>query len=190
MKKIFALTAAVSMLGATAAVSQTTNQTQQPQTTPQMTQPQQQTAPPVGVPPSPQAQTPGSTTTTTPMKQAPGQQAFLNQQQSDQMLASNLIGKNILDKNNARIGEINDLLISQDGQVAAALVGVGGFLGIGEKTVAIPYDALNRSPQSDQLTVSYTRQDLEQAPQFVTAERKGSSTTGKSGTSGAGGTQR
>ncbi len=175
MKNILALTAALSMLGATAAVSQT--QMQQPQTTPQ-----QQTSPPVGVPPSPQDQTPRSTTP--PMKQP--QEAFLSQQQPDQMLATDLIGKSILDSNNARIGDINDLLISEDGEIVAALVGVGGFLGIGEKIVAIPYDSLNISPQSDQITVSYSRQDLEQAPQFVTAERARSGIGGGN----AGGTQR
>ncbi|HEX7074460.1 MAG TPA: PRC-barrel domain-containing protein [Hyphomicrobiaceae bacterium] len=188
MKNIVALTAALSMLGATAAVSQTTNQMQQPQT-PQVT-PQQQTSPPVGVPPSPQAQTPQSKTT--PMQQPSGQEAFLSQQQPDQMLATDLIGKSILGSNNARIGDINDLLISQNGEIVAALVGVGGFLGIGEKVVAIPYDSLNRSPQSDQITVSYSREDLEQAPQFVTAERARSGTggTGTTGGGSAGGTQR
>lgn len=110
----------------------------------------------------------------------------MSQQQPDQMLASDLMNQGILGGNNERIGSVDDLLLAQDGQVQAVLVGVGGFLGIGQKTVAIPFDALKRSPESNQLTTSYSRQELEQAPEFVTMERE----TGRTGTGtgGAGGT--
>jgi len=181
VRKVIVLTAAVGMLGTTAAIAQTTDQQQTtPQVAPQTTQP---TQPPVGTPPSPQAQTPGESTT---MQTKPGQQAFLSQQQPDQMLASDLMNQGILGGNNERIGSVDDLLLAQDGQVQAVLVGVGGFLGIGQKTVAIPFDALKRSPESNQLTTSYSRQELEQAPEFVTMERE----TGRTGTGtgGAGGT--
>lgn len=193
MRKIIALTAAAGLLGATAASSQTTDQMQQPQAAPPQTTGPQETAPPVGVPPSPQAQTPApGTTTTAPTAPAPGQQAFLSQQQPDQMLVSNLMRQGIIGANNERIGDVNDLLLSQDGQVSAVLVGVGGFLGIGEKTVAIPFDALQRAPETNQLTAPYTRDDLEQAPEFVTMQREGTGITGGTGTTGGGatGTQR
>jgi sporulation protein YlmC with PRC-barrel domain len=60
-------------------------------------------------------------------------------------LASRLLGFPVYTSaaNDAeRIGEINDLVIGQDGQVAAVILGVGGFLGIGEKNVAIEYNQL------------------------------------------------
>lgn len=180
MKKVIVLTAAVGMLGATAAVSQTTDQQQmQPQTAPQSTQPMQ---PPVGTPPSPQAQTPDKSTT---MPKS-GQASFLSQQQPDQMLASNLMRQSITGANNERIGQVDDLVISPDGQIQAVLVGVGGFLGIGQKTVAIPFDVVNRAPETNQLSTRFSRQDLEQAPEFVTIERDSGSGTG---TGGAGGTR-
>lgn len=187
MRKIIALSAALSMIGATAAMSQTTTQ---PQTTPPTTG-QQQTAPPVGVPPSPQvekAPAPGMTATTPKS----GQHTFLDQQQSGQLLASDLMRKNILGANNERIGDVNDLLMSKDGEVVAVLVGVGGFLGIGEKTVAIPFDTVQRSPDSDQLSVQYSRDELKQAPEFVTAKRseRSTGTTGTTGTTRPSGTQR
>ena len=97
------------------------------------------------------------------------------------MLASDMMKMNIMGGNNERIGEVDDLLVDQNGKVVAALVGVGGFLGIGEKSVAIPFDSLQHS--GNQLTVQYSRQDLENAPSFVTAK---SSTRG-TGTSGSGG---
>lgn len=186
MRKIIALSAAVSMLGATAAMSQTTTQ---PQVAPPSTTAPQQTTPPVGVPPSPQVQTPSPGMKTTTPKA--GQHTFLNQQQAGQMLASDFMKKNILGANNERIGDVNDLLLSPDGEVMAVLVGVGGFLGIGEKTVAIPFDALQRSPDSDQLTAQYSREDLKQAPQFVTAKTRERDTTGAGGApTGTTGTKR
>ena len=47
---------------------------------------------------------------------------------------------------NENIGEINDVLISRNGQVVAVMIGVGGFLGIGEKDVAIPMSMLLFQP--------------------------------------------
>ncbi len=198
-KRIIALTAAAGLLGATTVMAQTTSPSQtQPQLAPPETTGPQQTMPPVGVPPSPQVQTPApGTTTTTPTTPAPAQQSFLSQQQPGQMLASDLMRKSILGANNERIGDVNDLLMAQDGQIMAVLVGVGGFLGIGEKTVAIPFQTLQRAPDSDQLSAPFSRQDLEQAPQFVTSktanrDRTGTGTGsgGGTGTSGSGGTQR
>lgn len=60
-------------------------------------------------------------------------------------LASKLLGFPIYSSATSdaeRIGEINDLVIGEDGEVAAVIVGVGGFLGIGEKNVAVNYGEL------------------------------------------------
>jgi sporulation protein YlmC with PRC-barrel domain len=56
--------------------------------------------------------------------------------------ASDLMGKDVYGANNEDIGEINDVIIGRDGQVMAVVVGVGGFLGIGEKDVAVPMQSL------------------------------------------------
>jgi hypothetical protein len=62
--------------------------------------------------------------------------------QPGQMLGSDLTGTNVYGMNNENIGDINDLLIGRDGRVVAVVVGVGGFLGIGQKDVAVPFEAL------------------------------------------------
>jgi len=172
VKKVIVLTAAVGMLGATAAMSQTTDQQMQPPGAPQSTQPMQ---PPVGTPPTPQAQTPDDKLTTMPKS---GQASFLSQQQASQMLASDLMRQSIIGANNERIGQVDDLVISKDGKIEAVLVGVGGFLGIGQKTVAIPFEVVERVPETNQLSTRFSRQDLEQAPEFVSIERE----TGTGGT--------
>ena len=85
---------------------------------------------------------------------------------------SKLIGAIVYGPDNASIGEISDVLIGNDGKIRAVVIGVGGFLGVGEKNVAMPFDALNitRKPDSssiDKITVSYTKDDLKNAPNFA-----------------------
>lgn len=59
------------------------------------------------------------------------------------MLASRLIGTTVVSQNNETIGDVNDILFDRNGQVMAAVVGVGGFLGIGEKDVAVPFQQMD-----------------------------------------------
>ena len=160
--RLTAMAAACGLIGIAAANAQTTTTPTQPQTSPPATTAPQATA-------------------------SPTQQQFLSQQQPGQVLASDLMKKNILGSNNQRVGDVSDLVLSEKGDIVAVLVGVGGFLGIGEKTVAVPFDQLKRSPETNQLTGSFTREQLERAPAFVTihrSERSGTSAPA-SGTSGS-----
>lgn len=59
---------------------------------------------------------------------------------------SDLDGKSVEDANGESIGSISDTLVNEDGEVIAVLVGVGGFLGIGAKDVAVSMDALEFGP--------------------------------------------
>src|SRR5947209_11142239 len=54
--------------------------------------------------------------------------------------ASKLVGLNVYNNNNESIGSINDLLTDKSGSIKAVVIGVGGFLGVGEHLVAIPFD--------------------------------------------------
>lgn len=56
--------------------------------------------------------------------------------------ASKLIGASVVNAANEAIGDINDVLIDGSGKVTNVIVGVGGFLGIGEKNVALAFDEL------------------------------------------------
>ncbi len=68
--------------------------------------------------------------------------SFIAKQQTGQMLASSLIGTTVVSQGNETIGDVNDILFDRNGQVTAAVIGVGGFLGIGEKDVAVPFGQL------------------------------------------------
>ncbi|WP_425426624.1 PRC-barrel domain-containing protein [Alkalimonas amylolytica] len=88
---------------------------------------------------------------------------------SDGMHASNLIGTNVRTNDNEDIGSVDDLVIDDNGRVVAILVSVGGFLGMGQKDVAIGWDNVTRSGSSDkqELRVDVTRDDLRAAPTFA-----------------------
>src|SRR3954453_9897399 len=54
--------------------------------------------------------------------------------------ASKVVGLNVYNNNNESIGSINDLLTDKNGSIKAVVIGVGGFLGVGEHLVAVPFD--------------------------------------------------
>ncbi|MFG6610821.1 PRC-barrel domain-containing protein [Sulfitobacter sp. 1A12057] len=67
------------------------------------------------------------------------------------------------------IGEINDIIVSQDGEVTAVILGIGGFLGMGERDVSISMDKiriLNDEGGERFLVVNTSKEMLEQAPEF------------------------
>ncbi len=88
---------------------------------------------------------------------------------SEHFSASNLIGAAVLNNANESIGDINDMLLSKTGNVASVVVGVGGFLGIGEKLVALPFDELSfmRDNQGAVVIVSkVTKETLQAMPEW------------------------
>ena len=56
--------------------------------------------------------------------------------------ASKLVGLSVYNDNNESLGSINDLLTDKSGNIKAVVIGVGGFLGVGEHLVAVPLDKI------------------------------------------------
>jgi len=88
------------------------------------------------------ATTTSPATTAAPMGMA-NEGGFVTYQQADQLLGSGLMNANVRGADNENIGTVSDLVLDRDGQIVAVVVGVGGFLGIGQKNVAIAEDQLN-----------------------------------------------
>lgn len=85
---------------------------------------------------------------------------FIQMRQPDQFRASDFIGERVYGANNENIGEINDVLMDAKGQVTGVIIGVGGFLGIGEKDVALPMNALQfRNDQPAGTAATNTNRD-------------------------------
>jgi sporulation protein YlmC with PRC-barrel domain len=78
---------------------------------------------------------------------------------------TNYYKQNVYDPTDSKIGEIKDVLIGHDGKVAAFIVSVGGFLGVGEKDVAIPFSAVNATEKNGTwyLTMNTTKDSMKEA---------------------------
>jgi sporulation protein YlmC with PRC-barrel domain len=57
---------------------------------------------------------------------------------------TNFYKRNVYDPSDKKIGDVDDLLIDKEGNVTALIIGVGGFLGMGEKDVAIPFSDVRK----------------------------------------------
>lgn len=115
---------------------------------------------------------PNQTAEVAPEETAKPVDGQIHMQGENTILADDLMGSNVYSASGENIGEIDDLIVNLDGSVEGAVIGVGGFLGIGEKWVAVKLDSL--STQQDEngnvtLTSSATKADLEAAEPFVTA---------------------
>jgi sporulation protein YlmC with PRC-barrel domain len=71
---------------------------------------------------------------------------FITSQSQDQWVFSKFKGTDVLGPDNAHIGNVNDVLFDKQGKIFGLIVGVGGFLGIGEKNVAIDMSAFQPVP--------------------------------------------
>jgi PRC-barrel domain len=116
---------------------------------------------------------------------------FMQNQDPTQWRGTKLIGTSVYGPDNSSIGEISDVIIGSDGSIKAVVIGVGGFLGVAQKDVAVPFNALNvtRTPNSstiNKITVSYTKDQLKSAPQFAYYEPAGGATTGAGSSTGTG----
>jgi sporulation protein YlmC with PRC-barrel domain len=97
---------------------------------------------------------------------------FIGEQGAEQKLASEWIGKTVYGFDDESIGDINDLLFAEDGSLQGIVLGVGGFLGIGEKAVAVPFEVVQTETDPDSgdtvLYLPVMAAQLESAPDFTT----------------------
>ena len=91
---------------------------------------------------------------------------------------NNILGKAVYNDKKERIGSIDDLIISPEKSVSFAIVGVGGFLGLGKHDVAIPVNHIKL--EGDNLVLpGATKEALKALPEFQYAKRgKGDKTRG------------
>ena len=112
-----------------------------------------------------------------------GSRQFVSVQASDQWLATKFKGTDVIGSNNEKIGDVTDLLIDQNGRIVAYIIGVGGFLGIGQKDVALAPVAFQVQPATDReelkLKLAMTRDELKNAPEFKVASTRPAPTTGQ-----------
>jgi hypothetical protein len=76
--------------------------------------------------------------------------------------------RNVYDPKDEKIGDVTDLLVGPDGKISTAIISVGGFLGMGEKEVAVPFHSLfvKRKDDSWYLAMNTTKDALKGTPSF------------------------
>jgi len=115
---------------------------------------------------------PAATTMQAPpaMTPATSSSKFVTTQAPDQLLATKFKGTDVIGTDNAKIGDVADVLFDKDGKVLAYVVGVGGFLGIGSKDVALAPASFQVMPPTDRenmkLQLAMTKDELKAAPEF------------------------
>jgi len=151
LKRIMAV-AAVSGLALTSALAQTSTSPSSSNTTPNATAP---------------APTPSATAAPS----AAGKADFVGKQTPDQHLASKFKGTDVIGTDDKKIGDVSDVLFDKDNKIVAFIVGVGGFLGIGQKDVAIApasFQTVSGTGDSSdlKLRLAMSKDELKAAPTF------------------------
>jgi hypothetical protein len=109
--------------------------------------------------------------TTAAQSTAPAAHAnFIARQAPDQWLASKFRGTDVIGANKEKIGDVDDILFDKNGSIVGYVIGVGGFLGIGSKNVALAPSSFQVLPGKDpsdyKLQLSMTKEELKAAASF------------------------
>jgi len=152
--------------------------------------PAEKTAPPIN---DKSSTTPAATPAPAPDQSAAAdtkadkkQAGFVQNQDSSEWRSSKLVGASVYGPDNKSIGSIDDLIVDEKGAIKAAVIGVGGFLGVGQKDVAVPFESLQikrkqNSSSIEKITVTYTKDQLSNAPKFAYFQVQSNTTTGSGG---------
>jgi sporulation protein YlmC with PRC-barrel domain len=81
---------------------------------------------------------------------------------------TNFYKQTVYDPNESKIGDVDDVLVDKSGKVTGLVIGVGGFLGAGEKDVIVPFNSVKTTKKNDKwwLTLADSKDDLKSAPGF------------------------
>lgn len=90
---------------------------------------------------------------------------------STEWSADRLIGADVTNNNDENVGEIEDVVLGENGQVKYVVVSVGGFLGMGDKHVAMNWSDVKANRAENTVLVNQTKDQLKQAPEYKREER-------------------
>lgn len=184
MNRFLATTAIALLMGAAPALAQSPDTPSTPPQEPGMQAPMQPESP-SAIPSEPNMKAPDQSSEATPIlpdKSAktpdmPLEQSaqFLNEQKTDDILASTIIGQPAVNSQDEGVGNINDLVTDRSGKILAALIGVGGFLGIGEKDVAVRFEDLKLirdENNNTKVVLNVSKETLASAPDYKTLDEQ------------------
>ena len=187
MKRLLMTTAAASLLaiGATAYAQDNTGASGQSQQPPVVTPPpatnesggttdmnnpaapatDQSAAPAPADPPAPAAEAQPAPAN------PPPSDAVISAQGAGEVRADQLIGMTVYNAEGEKVGSVHDILLDKEGKATGVVLSVGGVLGVGAKSVGLTWKEIDVKPEQQQVQISYTKDQLEAAPDFKTTEQ-------------------
>jgi sporulation protein YlmC with PRC-barrel domain len=178
MKRLLMTTAAASLLaiGASAYAQDNTGATGQSQQPPVVTPPasnenggasdMNNPAAPATDPAMPAAPAADAT----PASPPPGD-AVISAQSDGEVRADQIIGMTVYNAEGEKVGTVHDILLDKEGKATGVVLSVGGVLGVGAKAVGLTWKEIDVKPEQQQVQISYTKDQLEAAPDFKTTEQ-------------------
>jgi len=101
------------------------------------------------------------------------QNAVISQQGPDELLGGWVLGSAVTSVDGERIGSIQDIIIvAGEGQINAAVISVGGFLGFGAKSIAVDWSELQINWDARDIVLNMSREDMEAAEEYVFRDRE------------------
>jgi sporulation protein YlmC with PRC-barrel domain len=96
--------------------------------------------------------------------------AFADRQNNSEVLGTDFMGTPVNGKDGQQLGKITNLVFGQEGRIEFAVIGVGGFLGIGEKEIAVPFDSIKAGEANNKqvFILDATKEQLQAAPAYKT----------------------
>ena len=181
MKRLLMTTAAASLLalGATAYAQDSTGASGQSQQPPVVTpppatnesggttNPNTQGSPPPADPASPAP----AAEAAPPPANPPPSDAVISAQSDGEVRADQLIGMTVYNAEGEKVGSVHDILLDKEGKATGVVLSVGGVLGVGAKSVGLTWKEIDVKPDQQQVQISYTKDQLEAAPDFKTTEQ-------------------
>jgi len=180
MKRLLMTTAAASLLalGATAYAQDNTGAAGQSQQPPVVTPPpatnesggttdmNNPASPPAADPaaPAPAAEA-------APPASPPPSDAVISAQSDGEVRADQIIGMTVYNAEGEKVGTVHDILLDKEGKATGVVLSVGGVLGVGAKSVGLTWKEIDVKPDQQQVQISYTKDQLEAAPDFKTTEQ-------------------
>lgn len=80
--------------------------------------------------------------------------------------ASEILGKNLVNHQDEELGEVQDLIVGENGKISHLIISRGGVLGLGEDLIPIPWSAARANFQGDKIVLNINKEKLQQAPSF------------------------
>jgi len=101
----------------------------------------------------------------------PPSDAVISAQGDGELRADQLIGMTVYNAQGDKVGSVHDILLDKEGKATGVVLSVGGVLGVGAKSVGLTWKEIDVKPEQQQVQISYTKDQLEAAPDFKTTEQ-------------------